>query len=166
MMKKNSLLLVSTVFFFLATAAYVYYLTYKNKKQLQDGISCYSQVQYDYVSDNKTVVIQAGIFFFLSNGHGVISYSGTLTDQDYVYTIRRDAEVNYNVKNDNSFFMMTKNLSIAPFDTLPAALSKKYLYGYLRDENGWTNMVIQRNGESGYLISTSTIPQLLCHFAK
>ncbi|CAI1770065.1 MULTISPECIES: hypothetical protein [Serratia] len=165
-MKRKLFFLIYVVLLVLTAIAYVYYIDYKNKRQLQDSISCYSQIQYDYVSDKKTVVIQAGIFFFLSNGHGVISYSGTLTDQDDVYTLRRDAEVNYKVKNDNSFFIVTKKLSIAPFDTLPTALAKKYLYGYLREEKGWTNMSIQRNGENGYLISTNPLPQLLCHFAK
>lgn len=165
-MKKNLILLFFAILFLLAIVSGIYYVNCKDREQNQDSINCYSQVQYDYVSDKKTVVIQAGIFFFLSNGHGVISYSGTLTDQDDVYTLRRDAEVNYNVKNDNSFFIVTKKLSIAPFDTLPTTLAKKYLYAYLREEGGWTNMSIQRNGENGYLISTNPLPQLLCHFAK
>lgn len=148
------------------TAVVVAVINYIHKKQVRDGISCYSQVQYDYVSDKKTVVIHAGIFFLFSNGHGVITYSGTLSDQGNEYTIKRDAEVSYTVSNHESFLIRTDKLNIAPFDTLPDLLAKKYLYSYLREQNGWTNLGIQRNGENGYLISTSPIPQLLCRSVK
>jgi hypothetical protein len=144
------------------TALVVVVIDYMHKKQLQDGISCYSQVQYDYVSDKKVVVIQAGIFFLFSNGHGVISYSGTLNDQGKEYIIKRDAEVSYTVSNNSAFLIRTDKLNVAPFDTLPEPLAKKFLYSYIREQNGWTNVGIQRNGENGYLISTNPIPQLLC----
>ncbi|CAI2146706.1 Uncharacterised protein [Serratia fonticola] len=148
------------------TAVVVIVIDYMHKKQLRDGISCYSQVQYDYVSDKKTVVIQAGIFFLFSNGHGVISYNGKLTDQGNEYTIKRDAEVSYMVSNNESFLIRTDKLNVAPFDTLPEPLAKKFLYSYIREQNGWTNVGIQRNGGNGYLISTSPIPQILCRFVK
>ncbi|HGM5488543.1 TPA: hypothetical protein ACKP1B_000121 [Serratia fonticola] len=144
------------------TALVVVVIDYVHKKQLRDGISCYSQVQYDYVSDKKTVAIQAGIFFLFSNGHGVISYSGTLNDQGREYIIKRDAEVSYTVSNNSAFLIRTDKLNVAPFDTLPEPLAKKFLYSYIREQNGWTNVGIQRNGENGYLISTNPIPQLLC----
>lgn len=150
----------------LIAIAYLYYCGYKDKKNLQEGISCYSKVQYDYVSDKKIVVIQAGIFFWFSNGRGAISYSGELTDQNDVYIIRRDAEINYTMKGDGLFLIRTNKLKIAPFDTLPQILAKKHLYSYIREQDGWTNMRFQRNGSNGYLISTSPIPQLLCNIVK
>ncbi|MGL5388836.1 MAG: hypothetical protein ACRDCA_23665 [Serratia sp. (in: enterobacteria)] len=150
----------------LVTLGVFTYIDYMNDKQLKDGINCYSQVQYEYVSDKKIVVIQAGILFLFSNGHGVISYSGTLIDQGEAFTIKRDAEVSYTVRNDNSFLVRTEKLNIAPFDTLPDLLAKKYLYSYIREQDGWTNLGIQRNGRNGYLISTNPIPQLLCRFVK
>ncbi|CAI0803490.1 hypothetical protein [Serratia fonticola] len=162
-MKRKWCLIVSILSL---TAVAVILIDYMHKRQLREGISCYSQVQYDYVSDKKTVVIQAGIFFLFSNGHGVISYSGTLTDQGNEYTIKRDAEVSYTVSNNNSFLIRTDKLNVAPFDTLPEPLAKKFLYSYIREPNGWTNVGIQRNGENGYLISTNPIPQLLCRFVK
>lgn len=163
MMKRKWVLIVTIP---LITLAVVAVIDYMNKKQLQDSISCYSQVQYDYVSDKKVVVIHAGILFLFSNGHGVISYSGMLTDQGYDYTIKRDADVSYTVSNENSFLIRTDKLNIAPFDTLPEPLAKKFLYSYIREQGGWTNIGIQRNGENGYLISTTPIPQMLCRFIK
>ena len=96
----------------------------------------------------------------------MITYSGTLSDQGNEYTIKRDAEVSYTVSNKNSFLIRTDKLNVAPFDTLPEPLAKRFLYSYIREPNGWTNIGIQRNGENGYLISTNPIPQLLCRSIK
>ena len=44
------------------TAVVVAVIDYMHKKQLRDGISCYSQVQYDYVSDKKRLLFMQGYF--------------------------------------------------------------------------------------------------------
>lgn len=162
-MKVKAIFAVSMALTALAT---ILYLDYSTKNELSKGVNCFAQVQYDYKSGTDSAMMRSGILFALINGHGVVSYSGKFYHQNNTYTVKRYVEVNYTVKDKHAFMLKTSALRKAPFDNLPEALAEKYLYSYLRDSAGWINIGIQPNGENGYVISTSPVPQFLCKQVK
>ncbi|WP_273855295.1 FidL-like protein [Serratia liquefaciens] len=131
-----------------------------------NGVNCNSMVRYDYVSDKdpsiNESVINVGVLFYLDNGKGTISQSGTLDVKGKKYVIERYAEVSYTTKKPASYFIHTDKLNIHPNDNVPDELAKKYLYGYMVAVNGWLAVGIQPCGKNAFLISTTQIPQMFC----
>ncbi|WP_273830604.1 hypothetical protein [Serratia bockelmannii] len=142
------------------------YTGYSRENKLSNGVNCFAQVQYDYNLDGEQALMKTGILFALANGHGIVSYGGRLYHDGKTYTIKRYVEVNYTVKNESTALLRTKSLKIAQGDDIPEYLANKYLYSYLRDENGWLNVGVQPNAENGYIISTTPVPQFLCKRVK
>jgi len=162
-MKVKAVFAVSIV---LTALAAVFYTAYSRENELRKGVNCFAQVRYDYESEDDKAMMNTGILLALSNGNGVVSYSGRFYHRGNTYTVKRYAEVNYTVKNEHAFLLKTQSLRITPVDNLPEPLAKKYLYSYLRDDNGWINLGIQANADNGYVISTTPVPQLLCKQVK
>ncbi|MFJ7498501.1 hypothetical protein ACIQ2O_01940 [Serratia grimesii] len=152
------------IFVFFATIPpSLLYLYYMDKNKLRhEGVNCYAQVQYDYVFPEHHDVIDTGLIFSLANGKGIISYSGNLTYGAQSYKIDRYAEVTYTLKNETSFLIRTKKLVVETYDNLPNELAKKYLYSYMRENQGWLNVSIHPSANGGYLFYTSPIPQFYC----
>lgn len=158
-MKLIAIYVASVLLMIIITVAYN---QYKWDVKLKNDINCFAQVQYNYDPDSDNTVLNTGILFALENGHGIISYSGRLYHDGKAYTIKRYVEVSYTVKNNYQLLLRTKDLKIASSDDIPDDLASKYLYSYLRDDNGWLNVGIYQNGRNGYVISTTPVPQFLC----
>jgi len=66
-------------------------------KGSSNGVNCNSMVRYNYVSDKdpsiNESVINVGVLFYLENGKGTISQTGTLDVEGKKYVIERYAEV-------------------------------------------------------------------------
>lgn len=143
------------------TSSIIYY-EYSRENRITKGVSCFAQVQYNYDQDGEKAVMKTGILFALTKGHGIISYGGKLLHAGKKYTIKRYVEVNYTVKDHYTVFLRTRSLKVSNSDDIPDFLAKKYLYGYLREETGWMNIVIYPNSLNGFIMSTTPVPQFLC----
>ncbi|WP_337039486.1 hypothetical protein [Serratia marcescens] len=154
------------VFMVLTASFSIFYTECSRENTLKKGVNCFAQVQYNYDLDGERALMKTGILFALANGHGIVSYGGRLYYSGKTYTIKRYVEVSYTVKNDSTALLRTKNLKISQGDDMPDSLANKYLYSYLRDENGWLNVGVHPNAENGYVISTTPVPQFLCKQVK
>ncbi|HBU8524503.1 TPA: hypothetical protein MEA92_004859 [Klebsiella aerogenes] len=158
-MKLKAFFIVSLV---LTVSSSIIYSEYSRENRITKGVNCFAQVQYNYDQDGEQAVLKTGILFALTNGHGIVSYGGRLYHDGKSYTIKRYIEVNYTVKSHYTVLLRTRNLKVANSDDIPDFLANKYLYSYLRDETGWMNIVIYPNGQNGFVMSTTPVPQFLC----
>jgi len=156
------------LFMLLASVSFLlgFFINYMRNNDLSDGVNCLAQMQYDYEINHSTTVLKTGILFNLAKSHGVVSYSGKLSDGGNSYRIKRYAEVIYSVRNENTFFLKTKKLKVSSDDDLPERLAQKYLYSYLREDGGWISLGIHKNAGNGYIISTTNVPQMFCKQVK
>ncbi len=158
-MKKLLIVALATAF---ALAISFSYSFYKNAPPLEDRISCYAQISYNYVDTEQSSQLNSGIYIYLSQGKGIVDFSGEIIIGNKKYRIKRNAEVNYNPKDSSVYSLKTVKININPVDNTPIDVARKYLYSYLTREGGWINFSVHPNANNGYVFSTTAIPQFLC----
>ncbi|MDX6842867.1 hypothetical protein [Hafnia paralvei] len=130
-------------------------------KQVKD-INCISVIQYQYNYGVTTDIVSGSLLFILSEGDGIVTYSAKVTTDDKNYIINREANVEYSITN-GFLHIKTVHLTNRDGDNLPENLAFKYLYSFLIKSNGWVSLKIDRDVKSGYIMSTSIVPQLYCN---
>ncbi|CNH65662.1 Uncharacterised protein [Yersinia massiliensis] len=158
-MKKFIIVIFAVV---IALALSFSYSFYKNAPPLDDRISCYAQIRYNYAGSEQHSQLSSGIYIYLSQGKGVVDFSGEIAIGEKKYRIKRNAEVSYNPKDASVYLLKTVKLNINPVDNVPIEIARKHMYSYLTREDGWINFGVYPNANNGYVFSTTAIPQFLC----
>lgn len=149
---------ISIISVFLIFSITYFFLFFKQTKD----INCISVIQYQYNYGITTDIVSGSLLFILSEGNGIVTYSAKVTTGDKDYIINREANVEYSI-NNGFLHIKTMHLTNRDGDNLPENLAFKYLYSFLIKSNGWVSLKISRDVKSGYIMSTSIVPQLYCN---
>lgn len=149
---------ISIIAVFLIFSITYFFLFFKQTKD----INCISVIQYQYNYGITTDIVSGSLLFILSEGNGIVTYSAKVTTGDKDYIINREANVEYSI-NNGFLHIKTMHLTNRDGDNLPENLAFKYLYSFLIKSNGWVSLKINRDVKSGYIMSTSIVPQLYCN---
>ncbi|TBL89946.1 hypothetical protein EYY95_06150 [Hafnia alvei] len=155
----NKIILISCIFLIICASFFSFRFRYY---QVGSEIRCTSIIQYQFIYENIIDTSSGSLLFMLSGDKGVITYNAKVNSGGKQFIINREADVEYLLKNDFLHIRTTK-LIIRDGDNLPSDIAFKYLYGFLIRKDGWVSLKIDREFSSGYVISTSIIPQFYCN---
>jgi len=158
-MKRKIFLHSACIAIIIFSVMLVYFFT-QPKMPLENNL-CKSTINFKLDDDNHNFEYNISISFtFYDTGKGYQHMRGVVIKDGNKYTIARNLDFSYQIRNNSHYEITVNNVKKLGFDNIPEDLVSKYLYYTL--PNGFTLLKINEISRHLILVSGLQGPVFIC----